>query len=105
MFFTKQSDKIANDNTANGKISAVKSKGKNKKLSKIVEFEIDETIYTENVLKDASVNAEIDTSSVKAAIKASVKSSVLKDAFNLSEDKYIEAPWTLIGSYFQAIIL
>ena len=101
MFFTKQSDKTANDNTSNDKINAVKSKGKNKKLSKIVEFEIDETLYTENVLKDASVNAEIDTSSLKAAIKASVKSSVLKDAFNLSEDKYIEAPWTLIGSYFQ----
>jgi DNA-directed RNA polymerase II subunit RPB2 len=101
MFFTKQSDKTANDNTVNDKSTAVKTKGKNKKLSKIVEFEIDETIYTENVLKDAIVNAEIDTSSIKAAIKASVKSSVLKDAFNLSEDKYIEAPWTLIGSYFQ----
>ena len=61
-------------------------KDKVKKVSKSVEFEFDEQ---KDEIKD--LKAEI-TKVVKADIKV---------PFNLAEDKYIEPPWTIIGSYFQ----
>ena len=37
---------------------------------------------------------------IKEFVKTVPKDSS-SDAFNISEDRYIEAPWTIIGSYFQ----
>jgi DNA-directed RNA polymerase II subunit RPB2 len=62
---------------------------KSKKISNPVEFNIDNAAIKE---------AFVDTSA-SATISKAV--SEIKEPFNLSEDKYIEAPWTIIGSYFQ----
>ena len=51
--------------------------------------------------KNASVEFNIDDSASAPIIDSSGKDPLLKDAFDLSKDTYIEAPWTIIGSYFQ----
>jgi DNA-directed RNA polymerase beta subunit len=74
---TSKSNKITSkseitmDSSDNFNMTEVKTELKN-----IVENEIKEFVKT--VPKDSST-----------------------DAFNISEDRYIEAPWTIIGSYFQ----
>ena len=90
---TKSKDNMSSTNQPTNQSTKVK---KTKKLSKLVEFEIDEA-----AIKDA--NTIIDASAIKAAFSEAsiVKDATIKETFNLSEDKYIEAPWTIIGSYFQ----
>jgi DNA-directed RNA polymerase beta subunit len=70
-------------------VKKVKSIKTNKKLaSASIEFNIDDSL-------GAPI---IDTSAIQASLS---KDLSRKDAFDPSKDTYIEAPWTIIGSYFQ----
>ena len=87
-----------NKSTTTTNKSATANKSTNKKLSKKlpVDFEIEDA--------KASVST-IDTQT-QASLKndtpvKSVNNECLKDVFDVSKDTYIEAPWTIIGSYFQ----
>ncbi len=66
------------------------------KSEKITESSSDHFNMTEmkNELKN------IVETEIKEFVKTVPKDSS-SDAFNISEDRYIEAPWTIIGSYFQ----
>jgi len=78
----KSKAKMSSDKINNSEKKATKKSIKNSnKLSK-VEFDIDDS------------TSAIQTSLGKDA-------SLVKDQFNLANDTYIEAPWTIIGSYFQ----
>jgi DNA-directed RNA polymerase II subunit RPB2 len=73
-------------------------KKSNKKIKAPVEFEIDNSL-------GAPI---IDTSDIQASLSKNLfdknlssSDPLLKDAFDLNKDTYIEAPWTIIGSYFQ----
>ena len=88
MSYVKQS------NTSN-KVTS-KSNKITSKSEKTMDSSSDNFNFTEmkNELKN-SIETEI-----KEFVKTVPKDSSC-DAFNISEDRYIEAPWTIIGSYFQ----
>jgi DNA-directed RNA polymerase beta subunit len=65
---------------------------KSKKLAKALEFVIDEQNDQQAAIKETKKEVEVVSECIKKEIKV---------PFNLSQDRYIEAPWTIIGSYFQ----
>jgi DNA-directed RNA polymerase II subunit RPB2 len=82
------------NNQTDKPVKKAKSTKTNKKLAASpVEFEIDDSLG----------GPVIDTSAIQASLSnnLSEKGPLLKDAFDLNKDTYIEAPWTIIGSYFQ----
>jgi len=82
------------NNQTDKPVKKAKSVKTNKKLAAApVEFQIDDSLGS----------PVIDTSAIKASLSnnLSEKGPLLKDAFDLNKDTYIEAPWTIIGSYFQ----
>jgi DNA-directed RNA polymerase II subunit RPB2 len=83
-------------NQTDKSVKKTKSVKTNKKLATnaaSIEFNIDDSL-------GAPI---IDTSAIQASLSKNVFDKDLsdKDAFDLNKDTYIEAPWTIIGSYFQ----
>jgi DNA-directed RNA polymerase II subunit RPB2 len=89
-------------NQTDKSVKKTKSVKTNKKLATnaaSIEFNIDDSL-------GAPI---IDTSAIQASLSKDVFDKDLsgskdlsdKDAFDLNKDTYIEAPWTIIGSYFQ----
>jgi DNA-directed RNA polymerase beta subunit len=83
---TKSTNKVINKSKMSSKLLNNETKSKSKKISKVIEFDVKEDIK----LKEEDITP-----------KVVLPKEVIKDVFNISDDKYIEAPWTIIGAYFQ----